>query len=190
MLFRSSRLRMDKGLAETLEACRSLPKGCHLSVFGRVTSDTDLSLFEGHPRATFGGALEPTEMVRALNEHDLLLFPSCYKGEGYPGIIVEAFQCGVPVIAARWSDVPELVRHEENGLLVEPRSAASLEAAIMRLLDDPVLFRRLQEGAARTGAFFRSAAWFDRMASDLRGLCGDGLCPVRSAPKGSEGSRG
>ncbi len=173
----ASRLRMDKGLAEALEACRGLPGGCHLSVFGPVAPDTDLSLFDGHPGATYGGVLEPAEMVRALREHDLLLFPSYYGGEGYPGIIVEAFQCGVPVVAARWRDVPELVRHEENGLLVEPGSAASLRAAVVRLLDDPGLHRRLCEGAARTGAFLRSAVWFDRCSRELRGLCGEAPVP-------------
>ena len=83
----------------------------------------------------------------------------------------------MPVVAARWRDVPELVRHEENGLLVEPGSAASLRAAVVRLLDDPGLHRRLCEGAARTGAFLRSAVWFDRCSRELRGLCGEAPVP-------------
>ena len=43
---------MTKGLAEALIACRSLPEGCHLHVFGPQHDSTDFSLFEGHPRAT------------------------------------------------------------------------------------------------------------------------------------------
>ena len=49
-----ARLVMDKGLAEALEACRHLPEHCHLNVFGPGMSDTDFSLFEDHPRATYG----------------------------------------------------------------------------------------------------------------------------------------
>ncbi len=167
-----ARLEMDKGLAEALDACRHLPEGCHLRVFGPRMPDTDFSLFEGHPKADYGGVLEPGEVARVLREYDLLLFPSYFRGEGYPGIIVEAFQCGVPVVAARWGGVPELVEHEESGLLVEPRSAAAVKSAIERLLEDPGLYRRLCEGATRRGAFFRSANWYGRMASDLRSLCG------------------
>ena len=167
----AAQLWMDKGLAEALEACRALPEDCRLNVFGPVMRDTDLSLFEGHPRAAYEGVLEPGEMPRVLGEHDLLLFPSYRMHETYPGIIIEASQCGLPVIAARWGDVPEIVRHEQDGLLVEPRSAADLRAAIERLLDDPVLYRRLCEGAARRGEYFRSAVWYDRVALDLRGLC-------------------
>ena len=168
----AAQLWMDKGLAEALEACRALPEDCHLNVFGPVMRDTDLSLFEGHPRATYGGVLEPDEMPRILSEHDLLLFPSYRLRETYPGIIIETSQCGVPVIAARWGDVPEIVHHERDGLLVEPRSAAELRAAIERLLDDPVLYRRLCEGARTRGETFRSGPWYDEVASDLRALCG------------------
>ena len=166
-----ARLEMDKGLAEALDACRRLPENCRLNVFGPGMSDTDFSLFEDHPRATYGGLLDPAEIPRVLSEHDLLVFPSYYRSEGYPAVVVEAFQCGLPVVAARWSGVSELVEHEESGLLVEPRSAAEVESAIKRLLDEPDLYRRLCEGAKRRGDQFRSADWYDRVAADLHSLC-------------------
>ena len=166
-----AQLHMDKGLAEALDACRCLPEHCHLHVFGPRMSDTDFSLFEGHPRATYGGVLGPAEVPHVLSEHDLLLFPSYCRYEGYPGAILEAFQCGLPVVAAKWGGVSELVEHEENGLLVEPRSVAALWAAIERVLEDPDLYRRLCGGARRRGGCFRSAEWYDRAAADLRGLC-------------------
>ena len=178
-----ARLDMDKGLAEALEACRHLPENCHLNVFGPGMSDTDFSLFEDHPRATYGGVLDPAEISRVLSEHDLLVYPSYYRSEGYPGAILEAFQCGLPVVAARWGGVAELVEHEESGLLVEPRSAAGVEAAIKRLLDEPELYRRLCEGARRRGGHFRSADWYDHVATDLRSLC------RKQAPRGRPNGR-
>lgn len=165
-----ARLDMDKGLAETLDACRNLPADCHLDVYGPPVSDTDLALFEGHPRASYGGVLKPEDVPRVMVEHDLLVYPSYFRAEGYAAVIIEAFQCGRPVVAARWGGVPELVGHEKNGLLVEPRSAAAVEAAITRLREDPVLYRRLCEGARRRGEDFRSEKWFGRIAEDLRAL--------------------
>lgn len=167
-----SRLHRNKGLPEALEACRHLPEECHLQVFGPRMTDTDFSLFAGHPRATYGGVLEPHEVPRVLRAHDLLLFPSYCDWEGYPGVIIEAFQCGLPVVAAKWGGVTELVEHEENGLLVEPRSAAAVKTAIERLLKDPPLYRRLCRGAERRGEDFRRPEKWGRLASDLRDLCG------------------
>ncbi len=166
-----ARLDMDKGLAEALEAGRNLPENCQLNVFGPGMSDTDFSLFEGHPRASYGGVLAPWEIPQMMGEHDLLVYPSYYRSEGYPGAILEAFQCGRPVIAAKWGGVTELVEHETSGLLVEPRSSAEVKAAIERLLHDPELYRRLCDGAKRRGDYFRSGRWYDSAADDLRRLC-------------------
>ena len=103
---------------------------------------------------------------RVLSEHDLLLLPSFYIGEGHPGIIVEAFQCHVPVIATKLRGIAEVVQHEENGLLVEPGSVDSLKAAIDRILNDPDLYRRLRVGAKEREDFFRSGPWYDQVARD------------------------
>ena len=161
---------MTKGLAEALTACRSLPEGCHLYVFGPQHDSTDFSLFEGHSRATYGGVLEPAETSQILAEHDLLVLPSYLTGEGHSGAIIEAFQCGIPVISTWWEGIPEVVQHEENGILVEPGSSSDLEAAIHRLLDDTDLYQRLRRGARCRGEFFRSSIWYHKVASDLRSL--------------------
>lgn len=165
-----SRLDSQKGIHEALEACRSLPEHCHLYVYGPPGLGFDLEAFDGHPKATYCGVLDPAEVPRVLSEHDLLLMPSLFSGEGHPGIIIEAFQCHVPVIATRLRGIAEVVQHEESGLLVEPRSVESLKAAIDRILDDPDLYQRLRVGAGERGEFFRSGPWYDRVAHDLRSL--------------------
>lgn len=166
-----ARLHMDKGLAETLEACRRLPEPCRLHVYGPGMSDTDFSLFDEHPTAVYGGVLAPGDVPRVLADHDLLLAPSYCGQEGYPGTILEAFQCGLPVVASDWGGVAEVVEHEVNGLLVQPRSAKAVQAAVERLLDDPDLYKQLCTGARRQGEHYRSTHWFKRMATDLHALC-------------------
>ncbi len=133
-------------------------------------SGTDFSLFERHPRATYGGVLDSADIHRVLSEHNLMLFPTYCGVEGYPGSIPEVFQCGLPVVAARRGGVCELVEHEESGLLVDPRSATALRSAIKRLLEDSAMYRRLCAGAKRRGERFRSKNWYDRAAADLHSL--------------------
>lgn len=169
-----SQLRMEKGLAEALAACGDLSESCVLNVFGPPMSNTDFSLFDNHPNASYRGTLDPSEVPARLREHDALIFPSYHRGEGYPGVIIEAFQCGLPVIAARWMGVPDLFEGEDAGLLVEPRSADDLRSAIKRLIDDPALRSRLAAGAKRQGEKFRSGPYFDGVAAELRQLAAYG----------------
>lgn len=167
-----SQIRWEKGFRETLEACRALPRSCVLSIYGPVMPGVDLSVLEDHPIARYCGAVSPADVPEIISQHDLLLLPTYWESEGYPGVILEAMQCGRPVIATRWAGIPEVVEDENSGLLVEPRSSASLRDAIMRVMHHPELYKRLCEGARARGEFFRSRYWYDRMAADLSSLAG------------------
>ena len=50
--------------------------------------------------------------------------------EGYPGIIIEAFSVGVPVIATNIGGIPEIVENGVNGILIEPKNVEDLTRAI------------------------------------------------------------
>lgn len=162
-----SQLRLEKGLRETLDACRDLPGYCQLNIYGPAMPNTDFGLLEGHPVAKYRGTLRPSEVPEVIVQHDVLLLPTYWRSEGYPGIVLEALQCGRPVITTSWGSIPEIVEDEKSGLLVEPRSAAAVKRAIERLMDDTALYERLCKGAQSRGEFFRSDAWYDRMAKEI-----------------------
>ena len=162
-----SQLRMEKGLREAVEACRDLPSGCCLNVYGPTMANTDLSVFDGQDKAVYRGVLRRGEVADALERHDVLVLPTYWEVEGHPGIVLEALQCGRPVISTYWGSVPEVVEDGKSGLLVEPRSTAAVREAIRRVIGDPQLYRALCTGARQRGEFFRSATWYDKLATDL-----------------------
>ena len=68
--------------------------------------------------------------------------------EGMPLTLLEASVYGLPAVAPRISGIPEVVRDEQTGLLVEPGDPSSLARAIIRLLEDNPLRQRLGAAAA------------------------------------------
>jgi len=56
------------------------------------------------------------------------------RSEGLPVVCMEALSCQVPVVAARVGGIPEIIRHEETGLLVPPNDVPALAQSIARLL--------------------------------------------------------
>ncbi len=72
--------------------------------------------------------------ARLLPAFDLFVLPS--RKEGLPYVLIEALHAGVPVIATRVGGIPEIVVHEETGLLVAPGDSAALAEAIARLARD------------------------------------------------------
>ncbi|MEY2546057.1 MAG: hypothetical protein QOG48_1174, partial [Verrucomicrobiota bacterium] len=78
-----------------------------------------------------------------------LLVISSLGTEASPIVLREAFAAGVPVIATRIGDIPEVVRDGENGLLIEPNDRDALANAIMRFLNDPELAQRCATNARK-----------------------------------------
>jgi glycosyltransferase involved in cell wall biosynthesis len=75
--------------------------------------------------------------------------------DGLPQMLMEAMACGLPAISTRLVGIPDLILHEETGLLVEPKQAEPLADALVRLRDDPALAARLStRGRERVLAVF------------------------------------
>ncbi len=79
-------------------------------------------------------------MRELLKQADVFALSSF--AEGVPVVLMEAMAAGIPVIATRIAGIPELVQHEESGLLVSPGDAAGFASAIRQLLEDPELRNR------------------------------------------------
>ena len=77
------------------------------------------------------------DIAHVMAALDVVVVPSLCEAQTI--VIPQAFAAGKPVIASRVGGIPELVRHEESGLLVQPGDDKELAAAMLRLLGEPIL---------------------------------------------------
>jgi hypothetical protein len=77
------------------------------------------------------------------------LFVYVSESEGLGSGVLMAMSAGIPVIASRVGGLPEIIRHKENGMLVE-NTAGAIAAAIRELTLDRDLALRLGQAARRT----------------------------------------
>ena len=96
----------------------------------------------------FEGNLDQDRLRAVYRESDTFVLSSF--AEGLPVVLMEAMAMEIPCIATWIAGVPELIRDGVDGLLVAPGDAASLARAIVRLMSDAALQRRLgQSGRQR-----------------------------------------
>jgi glycosyltransferase involved in cell wall biosynthesis len=84
---------------------------------------------------------------------DVVIVPSRWEARAL--ILQEAMRSGRPIVATRVGGTPELTGND-SAVLVQPGDPAALAAAVMRVLDDPVLSARLGQAASRRSAAFPS----------------------------------
>ena len=77
------------------------------------------------------GAISAEKLPDVLNDHDCLIVSSFM--EGVPVVLMEAMSKGMLVISTAVGGVPELVTHNQNGLIITPGSVDSLANAILDL---------------------------------------------------------
>jgi glycosyltransferase involved in cell wall biosynthesis len=111
-----------------------------------------------------------SDMRSLMGASDILAFPTSGDlGEGFGLAALEAMAAGRPVVATRVGSLPEIVSHEETGLLVEPGDPERLSEALVTLAVDPGLRRRLgDKGRERASTSFALDSMVDRTLSVYR----------------------
>jgi len=106
--------------------------------------------------AHFHGHVPRQEIVETLYRSHLFLNPSPKEGWGLT--VIEANECGVPVVASRRPGLVDSVREGETGLLADYGDDADFAAKALQLLTDPPQWRAMSENAIR---WARSFSWDD-----------------------------
>ncbi|HEX4766870.1 MAG TPA: glycosyltransferase family 4 protein [Lichenihabitans sp.] len=120
------------------------------------------------------GARDQTQVLAQYRRADLFALPCRVAADGdrdgLPNVIVEAQSQGLACVSTRVGGVPELIEHGTNGLLVAPEDPEALAAAIVALMRDPDLRRRLgRAGAARVRRDFDCETAAQALVGLLRG---------------------
>ncbi len=143
-----ARLAEQKGQRYLLEAASLLPEA-RFAIVGDGELRPELEALAAKlgvaERVLFTGARD--DVPDLLASFDVFAFPSLF--EGLCLAVIEAQAAGIPVVATPVGGIRETVVDGETGLLVPPRDAGALAAAIRRLLDDP-------DAAARMAAEAKS----------------------------------
>ncbi len=148
------RLVPAKGQLLLLQAVDRLrERGCFLNVRlagdgpDRRSLEEFVRVRELGEQVTFCGALNHQQIRDALERTSIFVLPSF--AEGIPVALMEAMAMRIPCISTYVAGIPELIRDEQDGLLVPAGSVDALASAIERLAGDPLLRERLAGAGQR-----------------------------------------
>jgi len=147
-------------------------KGWQLVILGEGPERSSLEelasrLGIGHAVLMPGVVREPADW---LHKAKIFVLPSRY--EGFPNALLEAMACGCAVIAADCPSGPaDIVRDNENGLLVPREDVLALSAAMGRLMEDEALRARLGQQALAVRSHFSQANIMAQWENLIESVC-------------------
>jgi L-malate glycosyltransferase len=148
-IFSAAWLIPEKGMDLLLRAFAGLPAGrAELTIAGDGPEEGRLMALARElgiaDRTTFLGLRN--DLPELLDAADIFVHPARWA-EAFGFAVAEAMACECAVVAANVGAMPELIRHEESGLLFEPDDPDALRAALAWLLEHPGARRRLSVAA-------------------------------------------
>lgn len=155
------RFRDKKGFPTLIHACRLLATRdhrfrCCIVGSGPLQSNLEALIRDLHLEqiVTLVGQKTLEEVVELYHEADIFTL-ACQVAQdgdrdGIPNVLMEAMACRLPVVTTEISGIPELVRHDHNGLLVPQQDPEALALALAHLLDNPAIRQRLGQTGRET----------------------------------------
>lgn len=154
------RLVEKKGFGVLVEACQLLRDrgrefSCQIVGTGDLEADLKKQIAVANLQGVISlpGPLPQREVFERLREASVFVAPCVVGGDGnrdgLPTVLLEAMALGTPCVSTGVTGIPEVLKHNDTGLLVAQGDAVALAAGIERLLDDAQLRISLAQRARR-----------------------------------------
>lgn len=153
-----SRVMPQKGVDYIIEASRKLKESgiedfC-VDIYGRIDAAYKQDFYkkiENGNHVSYKGflMLNTNEGYDTLASYDVMLFPTYWHGEGFPGIIIDAFIAGLPVIATDWNLNTSLIENGYNGLIIPVHDVDALADSMKQVINGKVDVNRMSTNAQR-----------------------------------------
>ncbi len=143
-----SRIHNEKGCKEIIECVNKLNSNgftdrFNVTFYGNLDKQYQqefLSSIENVSNIFYKGLLNLTvqQGYQELSGYDVLLFPTYYFNEGFPGVVIDAYIAGLPLIATRWHFNEQVVDDGKTGVLIGPKNPEALYEAMLLFINKKI----------------------------------------------------
>lgn len=126
------------------------PMAVEIDFYGPLHPESETYFNENlnkYANLKYKGILPPENVHETLNKYDLLILPTRYVGEGFPGAILDAYIAGIPVIVSNWKDIASFVEQEKTGFVFELSEEENFSTQITKLYNNRGLLLQMKKNA-------------------------------------------
>ncbi|ALS76416.1 hypothetical protein AUC31_14945 [Planococcus rifietoensis] len=121
-----SRINEKKGIGEAIEVVRRINEidpAVTLDIYGPIDpiykKELEKLIISNKNFVQYKGTVEYNDIIPILSQYYLLLFPTKFYTEGFPGTILDAYLSGLPVVASKWESWEDIITMGSTGYVYE-----------------------------------------------------------------------
>lgn len=146
------RLISGKGVINFLEAIRNLGRSDIIAfIVGYGVEKENLEEYAKRnfmeQKVIFLGKVPFNKAIAILKISNIFVNPS--YNEGLPTSVLEAGACRKAIVATNVGGTPEIITHNQSGIIIDPHNTQAIQNALLDLLDDPVRCESLGQNARK-----------------------------------------
>lgn len=151
-------------LADNISHQSKIKNRISIDFYGPISEEDEeyfVAQVEKYEMVTYQGILLPDDIYKTLNEYDLMVLPTRFFTEGFPGTILDAYMSGIPAVATRWENATEFIDDNITGYIV-PFENCEKEFidAVMKLYENRDILLTMKQNAYHKSKLFSSdSAW-------------------------------
>lgn len=149
-----TRIIKEKGIEDAIEAVKIVNESyeygsVELVIYGKPDNEYEKNFFDILDKSPlyikYGGLIQPSLSTDEISKYDAMLFLTYWKGEGFPGTVLDSFFSGVPIIATDWNCNSELIKDKETGFIVNINSPDEVSRIIIKCLQNRQILKKMRE---------------------------------------------
>ena len=118
--------------------------------YGRESEDAAYAkqfneMVDAHSEVEYKGLLNlrDTNNYDELAKYDVMLFPTYWHGEGFPGIVIDAYISSLPIIASDWNLNKDVIEDGQTGWIIPAHDVKALTERMKFAIDHPEEVQRI-----------------------------------------------
>lgn len=171
-----SRISKDKGVDTIIDTCERLSINgfqYHVDLYGKIDEDYKdefTNKISNNAAISYKGIFksEGNNVYHKLQEYDVMLFPTRWKAEGVPGILIESKIASLPVIASNINFNSEIVNHGVDGIVINPGNSEELYNSIVELYNNPDSLSKMSQNAKKSSEKYYIDNYIDEIVDLLQ----------------------
>ena len=172
-----SRVMKEKGIEDAINAVLELNKennnfSYFLDIYGPIDPDYEERfqkiLKNSDKEINYCGQVPFDKSVEVLKNYDILLFPTYWHGEGFPGTIIDAFSAGLPVVATDWNCNKEIIDNNITGIIYPSENINTLKEAIKKIISNNDLFFEMRKECLKKSKEYQPDKYINNIINEIK----------------------